>query len=138
MPERRSGRLFPDVPVDAVAALGKDDQKVYVVPSLDLVVVRLGEAADATTPALSSFDNEFLGGICQAFGFEGEEQELTLDICLEEDVRLSFETWNGRSYCLEAQVGLDGDWHIVAEVEGDGLAKELNVEIEPQMFFRLK
>jgi hypothetical protein len=41
-----------------VAALGKNDQKIYVVPSQNLVVVRMGESS-GTIPilALSSFDN---------------------------------------------------------------------------------
>ena len=61
------GSIFPSCPADAFAALGKDDQKIYVVPSLDLVVVRLGEAADSSSPALSRFDDQLLGRICKAF-----------------------------------------------------------------------
>jgi hypothetical protein len=45
------------------AALGKDDKKLYLVPSLDLVVVRTGDRAPisgSTSPdAVSSFDNAF-------------------------------------------------------------------------------
>ena len=53
--------LTPIAPADMIAALGKDDKKIYVVPSLDVVVVRLGD--DAGTGALgpSSFDNELWG-----------------------------------------------------------------------------
>jgi len=40
------------------AALGKNDQKIYIVPSKKLVVVRMGEAADEANFALSTFDNE--------------------------------------------------------------------------------
>ncbi len=68
--QRREGPLFPECPPDAFAALGKDDQKIYVVPSLDLVAVRLGDAADQTSPAISDFDDRFLGMICRVF--EGE------------------------------------------------------------------
>lgn len=57
------GPLFSAAPADLVAALGKDDKKLYVVPSLDLVIVRLGEKAPvsgADSPAaISSFDNAF-------------------------------------------------------------------------------
>lgn len=42
---RRQGRLIPSAPRDLVAALGALDRKLYVVPSLDLVVVRMGAAA---------------------------------------------------------------------------------------------
>jgi CubicO group peptidase (beta-lactamase class C family) len=37
-------------------ALGKDDQKIYVVPSKKLVIVRMGNSADRTNFALSDFD----------------------------------------------------------------------------------
>jgi len=50
--------LIPAAPNDCYAALGKNDQKIYVVPSLDLVVVRQGEASGSPLFALSSFDNE--------------------------------------------------------------------------------
>lgn len=47
------GPLIPTAPPDLVAALGAVDRKLYVVPSLDLVVTRLGNSAG---PA---FQNEF-------------------------------------------------------------------------------
>jgi hypothetical protein len=40
------------------AALGKNDQKIYVVPSENLVVVRQGNNAGPLTAAASSFDNQ--------------------------------------------------------------------------------
>lgn len=55
------GMLVPDAPADMYAALGKDDQKIYVVPSLRVVVIRLGEAAGNSHLAVSSFDNELWG-----------------------------------------------------------------------------
>jgi len=69
-PQRQRGPIFPGVPADAFAALGKDDQKIYVVPSLDLVVTRFGEAAESSSPAISEFDAEFLGRICR--GLHGQ------------------------------------------------------------------
>lgn len=53
-----SGSLIPNAPNDMYAALGKNDQKIYVVPSKKLVVIRMGDAADADNFALSNFDNE--------------------------------------------------------------------------------
>lgn len=41
-----------------IAALGQNDQQVYVVPSLGPVVVRQGNPAGASRLAASSFDNE--------------------------------------------------------------------------------
>jgi len=53
---RRS--LVPEAPADMVAALGMGDKKIYVVPSLDLVVVRHGTAAnDETARAGTPFDS---------------------------------------------------------------------------------
>lgn len=51
------GNLIPSAPLDMYAALGKDDQKIYVVPSKKLVVIRMGESADNSNFALSDFDN---------------------------------------------------------------------------------
>ena len=53
-----NGELIPNAPADMYAALGKNDQKIYVVPSKDLVIIRMGNAADTDTFALSSFDND--------------------------------------------------------------------------------
>lgn len=39
-----NGPLIPQVPSDTYAGLGKNDQKLYVVPSEGLVVVRMGDA----------------------------------------------------------------------------------------------
>lgn len=58
-----SGSLVPNAPSDMYCALGRDDQKIYVVPSRNLVIARMGEAADNLNFALSSFDNELWGKI---------------------------------------------------------------------------
>lgn len=58
-----AGPLFSAAPADLASALGLDDKKLYVVPSLDLVIVRLGEIAPISgtdsPAAISSFDNAF-------------------------------------------------------------------------------
>jgi CubicO group peptidase (beta-lactamase class C family) len=56
-----SGSLIPNAPADTYAALGKNDQKIYVVPSLNIVVIRMGESAGNVQLATSSFDNELWG-----------------------------------------------------------------------------
>lgn len=50
------GSIIPTAPNDMFMALGKNDQKMYVVPSKKMVVIRMGEAADNTNLALSDFD----------------------------------------------------------------------------------
>ena len=56
-----NGPLMPNAPADLFAALGKNDQKIYVVPSQQLVVIRMGESAGNPSLAVSSFDNELWG-----------------------------------------------------------------------------
>ncbi|MDH7444396.1 serine hydrolase domain-containing protein [Aquimarina sp. 2201CG14-23] len=53
-----SGELIPDAPDDLIAGLGKNDQKLYVVPSQNLVIVRMGDDAGQTLLGPSGFDNE--------------------------------------------------------------------------------
>jgi len=61
-----SGYLIPNAPADMAAALGYGDKKIYIIPSLDLVVVRHGDAADSSQPALSDFDNVLWGKLLAA------------------------------------------------------------------------
>lgn len=53
--------LIPSAPADLVAALGALDRKLYVVPSLALVVVRMGDAAPD-----KNFDTELFTRLMQA------------------------------------------------------------------------
>jgi CubicO group peptidase (beta-lactamase class C family) len=53
-----NGNLIPNAPSDMYAALGKNDQKIYVVPSQKLVVLRMGDTAESENIALSDFDNQ--------------------------------------------------------------------------------
>ncbi|GEL12219.1 serine hydrolase [Flavobacterium glycines] len=52
-----SGSIIPNGPKDMFMALGKNDQKIYVIPSKKMVVIRMGDAADNINLALSDFDN---------------------------------------------------------------------------------
>jgi len=62
-----NGSMVPNAPADMYAALGKNDQKIYVVPSKKLVIIRMGEAAGNVQLAVSSFDNELWGYLKQVF-----------------------------------------------------------------------
>lgn len=52
------GQLIPNAPADMFAAMGAEDQRIYVIPSKKMVIVRMGRASDPTRPsfALSGFD----------------------------------------------------------------------------------
>ncbi len=54
------GYLVPNAPADMYAAMGAKDQRIYVIPSKKMVVIRMGEASDPSNPnfAVSGFDNE--------------------------------------------------------------------------------
>ncbi len=52
------GSVIPSGPSDMFMALGKNDQKIYVVPSKRMVVIRMGDAADDSNWALSGFDED--------------------------------------------------------------------------------
>lgn len=54
------GLDMPDVPADAFYAAGLGEKRIYVIPSQDLLVVRLGESASGWN------DNDFLGPISQS------------------------------------------------------------------------
>ncbi|MCB9344225.1 MAG: serine hydrolase [Saprospiraceae bacterium] len=52
------GELLPNAPDDMIAALGKNDQKIHIVPSKGWVVVRMGNAAGTGNEVVPiSFDN---------------------------------------------------------------------------------
>ncbi|MBS1747368.1 MAG: serine hydrolase [Bacteroidetes bacterium] len=63
------GYLISNGPADMYAALGKNDQKIYVIPSMQLVVIRMGETAGGYNPAPSGFDNELWGKLKTVIGF---------------------------------------------------------------------
>ena len=54
-----NGTLVPNAPLDMYAAMGANDQRIYVIPSKSMVVIRMGNAGDPTNPsfAISGFDN---------------------------------------------------------------------------------
>ncbi len=64
-----TGSLVPNAPADMYAALGKNDQKLYVVPSQNIVVIRMGNSAGNVQLAVSSFDNELWGKLKPILGY---------------------------------------------------------------------
>ncbi len=72
------GALVPTAPADLYAALGKDDQKIYVAPSLRLVVVRTGDAASTRVLGPSSFDHELWTRLMRVFSQPTGLSEITV------------------------------------------------------------
>ena len=52
--------LVSNAPSDMYSAMGAEDQRIYVIPSKNMVIIRMGGASDPATPnfALSGFDND--------------------------------------------------------------------------------
>lgn len=55
-----TGYLIPHAPADMYAAMGANDQRIYVIPSKKMVVIRMGDASDPENPnfAVSGFDDQ--------------------------------------------------------------------------------
>ncbi len=53
------GSLIPNAPADMHAAMGANDQRIYIIPSKKMVIVRMGNSSDPSNPnfAISGFDN---------------------------------------------------------------------------------
>jgi len=140
----RDGPYFPDAPPDAYAALGKDDQIVAVLPSLDLVVVRLGaDPLGEGTEAVSPEQDVLLGKIARAFGYGGQDQVLRPEIeATETGVRLSWASWVNRSYDLltATELGADAFQPVHAEpLSGEGLPLSVEHPLDaPARFFRIR
>ena len=51
---------MPNAPADMYAAMGSGDQRIYVIPSKNMVVIRMGDSSDPddSSFALSAFDDE--------------------------------------------------------------------------------
>lgn len=52
------GMIMPDAPTDMISALGKNDQLLNVVPSQNLIVVRMGNEAYGPLDVAITFNNE--------------------------------------------------------------------------------
>jgi hypothetical protein len=61
--------LIPNAPADMYCALGKNDQKIYVVESQKIVVIRMGESSGTPALAISGFDNELWARLKPIIGY---------------------------------------------------------------------
>ncbi|RZN82193.1 MAG: class A beta-lactamase-related serine hydrolase [Winogradskyella sp.] len=56
-PSSFNGKLIPNAPDDLIAGLGANDQKLYIVPSKKLVIIRMGGDANEGQLGPSGYDN---------------------------------------------------------------------------------
>lgn len=59
------GNLVPNGPADMYAAMGASDQRIYIIPGKNMVIVRMGDASNPDNPtfAVSGFDDDLWGKI---------------------------------------------------------------------------
>ncbi|RVU90544.1 serine hydrolase [Flavobacterium columnare] len=53
-----TGSLIPNAPSDMYMAMGASDQRIYVIPSKKMVIIRMGESSTLNNPGLSDFDTQ--------------------------------------------------------------------------------
>lgn len=71
-----TGSLTPTAPSDMFAALGKNDQKIYIVPSMNMVVIRVGDDAGEGNLASSSYDTKLWERLSRLFQTTSVETDL--------------------------------------------------------------
>ncbi|MDP3582827.1 MAG: serine hydrolase, partial [Ignavibacteria bacterium] len=97
--------LIPNAPDDLIAALGKNDQKIYVVKSRGLVIIRMGDAADDSKLALTAFDNELWGEIMKVVdnsSSAAEQNTFPVEFKLEQNYPNPFNPETTISYKIHA------------------------------------
>ena len=120
------GAIIPTAPADLYMAAGKNDQRIYMVPSLDMVVIRQGEAADSSLLALSGFDDNLWQAVmkvlCQTVSLEANPaEEYALYPNPSEGVLFLEGPWSqdlvlrdiaGRNYVLKLENGVVNISHL--------------------------
>ncbi|MBX7182685.1 MAG: serine hydrolase [Bacteroidia bacterium] len=74
-----TGSIIPNGPTDLFCALGKNDQKIHVVPSQDLVWIRMGNAATPNQLVPLILDNEVWGILNQLMCTSSVEEKNKLN-----------------------------------------------------------
>ena len=138
----REGPYFPDAPPDLFAAIGKDDQIIAVIPSLDLVIVRQGSALGAASEAIAQEQNILFGKIAKAFAYPGQPQPFPPALAWTNGSGvLTWTAWYGRKYSPQFSPDLaPASWlpRAAGPIIGEGLPVTFPVsESSPSGFFRL-
>ena len=74
-----NGSIIPNAPADMFCALGKNDQKIHVVPSQHLVIVRMGNSADSTSLVPIALDYEMWDVLNKVFCNQSGLQDNSVD-----------------------------------------------------------
>jgi len=111
-----TGPIITSAPSDLFMAAGKNDQRIYMVPSLDVVIIRQGDAADSSSAALSSFDRNLWTAI---------QKVICAPISLDEKPKESFSIFPNPS---TERFYLQGPWSadlIVLDASGKKYSQQL-------------
>ncbi|MGM0600148.1 MAG: serine hydrolase [Candidatus Rifleibacteriota bacterium] len=150
-PKKGEGSLVPAAPADMFCALGKNDQKIFIVPSQNLVVIRQGDSAENDKEdAVTTFTNEIwqhlnkvIGtgnvsnnadpGISQPAykdnsGFRYFDQELTIPAWANPDIKI-FLAQNGKEV-TDQSLHQGVDYIIKTRVYNFGNETAENVKVQ--------
>jgi len=97
------GSWAPDAPADMIAALGKDGQILNVVPSMGIVLVRMGETPDSSLEITPYFNNEIwqkLNAVISNPSDIKSEKELPSDFALHQNYPNPFNLSTKISYAI--------------------------------------
>lgn len=88
--------LIPNAPKDTYCALGKNDQKIHVVPSMNLVMVRMGDdASNSNDLASVKYDNILWDKLNKVFGITAIKNIVTNQISIIKDGNQFYSSDNG-------------------------------------------
>jgi hypothetical protein len=100
-----SGPLTPNAPADMFSGIGKNDQLVSVIPSRNMVVVRMGNAADSDFPVPVVFVNQLWAKI--------NELECT-NAMLEPDAPAAWYRLEQGRHAVSFNLSSGGGWSVRA------------------------
>ncbi len=98
-----TGPLIPNAPADMYAALGKNDQKIHVVPSKGWVIVRQGESG-SSSPVPIEFDNQ-MWALLNTLDYDptGQNEPLANNATVTASPTISAQGWQISSdYAIQA------------------------------------
>jgi CubicO group peptidase (beta-lactamase class C family) len=151
--ELKEGFLIPSAPADLYAGMGANDQRVYVVPSENMVVVRLGNVAFEDAAAVSTFDDllwqHLMDLACAPMSVSNGNNvapQLMVypnptsgNVYIDEEVEFlhvkifnlkGVKIWHGNSAALQDGITLPSGFYIIDALSYDGVSKHAKLLVK--------
>jgi CubicO group peptidase (beta-lactamase class C family) len=111
------GPLIPTAPENMYCALGKNDQKIYILPEQNIVVIRMGDAADgdpnSNVPIV--FDKELWARLSAIMKFTTDTEESQYPTLSKEKI----------AYCFGKKVYIKQNIAVLKSEIIDGMGKQI-------------